>query len=99
MVLGVAKTIVGSTLCRGVDIISVSSILSITSSGDCSRPQNQDTTALHVSGKLPTYPSLKPPLTHTSHSGQNIGLGGGVGGQLSRNVKNDLILQRCSAMC
>ena len=99
MVLGVAKTIVGSTLRRGVDIISVSSILSITSSGDCSRPQNQDTTALHVSGKLPTYPSLKPPLTHTSHSGQNIGLGGGVGGQLSRNVKNDLILQRCSAMC
>ena len=98
MVLGVAKTIVGSTLRRGVDIISVSSILSITSSGDCSRPQNQDTTALHVSGKLPTYPSLKPPLTHTSHSGQNIGLGGGVGGQLSRNVKNDLILQRCSAM-
>ena len=99
MVLGVAKTIVGSTLRRGVDIISVSSILSITSSGDCSRPKNQDTTALHVSGKLPTYPSLKPPLTHTSHSGQNIGLGGGVGGQLSRNVKNDLILQRCSAMC
>ena len=99
MVLGVAKTIVGSTLRRGVDIISVSSILSVTSSGDCSRPQNQDTTALHVSGKLPTYPSLKPPLTHTSHSGQNIGLGGGVGGQLSRNVKNDLILQRCSAMC
>ena len=99
MVLVVAKTIVGSTLCRGVDIISVSSILSITSSGDCSRPQNKDTTALHVSGKLPTYPSLKPPLTPTSYSGQNIGLGGGVGGQLPRNVKNDLILQRCSAMC
>ena len=99
MVLGVAKTVVGSTLRRGVDIISVSSILSIKSSGDCSRPQNQDTTALHVSGKLPTYPSLKPPLTPTSHSGQNIGLGGGVGGQLPRNVKNDLILQRCSAMC
>ena len=77
MVLGVAKTIVGSTLCRGVNIISVSSILSITSSGDCSRPQNKDTTALHVSGKLPTDPSLKPPLTPTSHSGQNVGLGEG----------------------
>ena len=79
MVLDVAKTIVGSTLCRGVDIISVtvSSFLSIMSSVDCSRPQNQDTTALHVSGKLPTYPSLKPPLTPTSHSGQNVGLGEG----------------------
>ena len=77
MVVGVVKTIDGSILCQGVDIISVSSILFITSSGDCSRPQNQDTTALHVSGKLPTYPSLKPPLTPTSHSGQNVGLGEG----------------------
>jgi len=77
MVLGVAKTIVGSTLCRGVDHISVSSIFSITSSGDCSRPQNQDITALHASGKLPTYLSLKPTLTPTSHLGQNVGLGEG----------------------
>ena len=77
MVLGVVKTIVGSILYQGVDIISVSSILFNTSSGDCSRPQNQDTTALHVSGKLPTYPSLKPTLTLTSHLGQNVGLGEG----------------------
>ena len=73
MVVGVAKTIVGSILSQGMDIINVSSILFIMSSGDCSRPQNQETTALHVSGKLPTYPSLKPPLTLTSHSGQNVG--------------------------
>ena len=78
MVVGVAKTIVGSiSLSRGMDIISVSSILFITSSGDCSRPQNRDTTALHVSGKLPTYPSLKRTLTLTSHLGQNVGLGKG----------------------
>ena len=73
MVVGVAKTIVGSILSRGMDIISVFSILFITSSGDYPRPQNLETTALHVSGKLPTYPSLKPPLTLTSHSGQNVG--------------------------
>ena len=60
MVLGVQKTIVDSTLCRGMDIISVSSILFITSSGDFSRPQNQDTTALYISGKLPPT----PPLNH-----------------------------------
>ena len=27
-----------------------------------------------VSGKLPTYPSLKPTLTLTSHLGENVGL-------------------------
>ena len=48
MVLGVVKTMVGSILSRGVDIIRVSSILFISSSGDCSRPQNQDGTALYV---------------------------------------------------
>ena len=31
----------------------------------------------YVSGKLPTYPSLKPTLTLTSHLGQNVGLGEG----------------------
>ena len=76
MVLGVAKTIVGSTLCRGMGIISVSSILFITSSGD-SRLQNQDTTALYVYGKLPTYPSLKPTSTLNPHLRQNVGLGEG----------------------
>ena len=29
------------------------------------------------SGKLPTYPSLKPTLTLTSHLGQNVGFGEG----------------------
>ena len=32
---------------------------------------------LHVFGKLPTYPSPKPILTLTSHSGQNVRLGEG----------------------
>ena len=30
---------------------------------------------LYVSGKLPTYPSLKPTLTLAFHLGQNVGLG------------------------
>ena len=30
---------------------------------------------LYVSGKLPTYPSLKPALTLASHLGQNFGVG------------------------
>ena len=29
--------------------------------------------SLYVYGKLPTYPSPKPILTHTSHLGQNVG--------------------------
>ena len=40
----------------------------------------------YVSGKLPTYLSPKPTLTLTSHLGQNVGLGGGVGGQVRRSV-------------
>ena len=35
------------------------------------------TGSLEVSGKLPTYPSLKSTLTLTSHLGQNVGLGEG----------------------
>ena len=31
--------------------------------------------SLYVSGRLPTYPSPKPILTHTSDLGQNVGLG------------------------
>ena len=41
--------------------------------------------SLYVCGKLPTYPSPKPTLTLTSHLGQNVGLGVGVGGQFPRN--------------
>ena len=33
--------------------------------------------SLHVSRKLPTYPSPKPTITLTSHLGQNVGLGEG----------------------
>ena len=33
--------------------------------------------SLHVSGKLPTYPSHKLTLTLTSHLEQNVGLGDG----------------------
>ena len=33
------------------------------------------------SGKLPTCPSPKPTLTLSSHLGQIVGLGGGIGGQ------------------
>ena len=29
--------------------------------------------SLYVYGKLPTYPSPKPILAHTSHLGQNVG--------------------------
>ena len=39
---------------------------------------------LHVSGKLPTYPSPKPTSTLTSLLGQKCWLRGGVG----RNIKN-----------
>ena len=38
--------------------------------------------SIQISGKLPTYPSPKPSLSLTSHLGQNVGLGEGVGGQL-----------------
>ena len=44
----------------------------IISIGDCTHQQHQETT-----GKLPTYPSLKPTLILTSHSRQNVGLGEG----------------------
>ena len=38
--------------------------------------------SLHVSGKLPTYPSPRPTLTLTSHLGHNVALGVGyVGSQ------------------
>ena len=33
--------------------------------------------SLSLSGKLPTYPSPKPPLTLFSDLGQNVGLGEG----------------------
>lgn len=32
------------------------------------------------------YPSPKPTLTLASHVGQNVGLGGGLGGQVRRSV-------------
>ena len=35
------------------------------------------TGSIQVSGKLPTYPSLKPTLTLTSHLGKTVGLGEG----------------------
>ena len=35
---------------------------------------------------MPTYSSLKPTLTLTSRLGQNVGLGEGQVGQLSRNL-------------
>ena len=38
---------------------------------------NREPVPLKVSGKLPTYPSSKLPLTLTSHLGQNVGLGEG----------------------
>ena len=34
----------------------------------------EDFGLLHVSGKLPTYPSPKPTLSLTSHLGQNVDL-------------------------
>ena len=38
---------------------------------------SESKTVLDYLGKLPTYPSPKPTLTLTSHSGQNVGLGEG----------------------
>ena len=32
------------------------------------------------------YPSPKPTLTLASHVGQNVGLGGGLGGQVRRSI-------------
>ena len=36
--------------------------------------------SVHVSGKLPSYPSPKPTLTPTAHLKQNVGLGEGYVG-------------------
>ena len=38
--------------------------------------------SLYVSVKLPTYPTLKPTLTLTSHLGQNVGFEERAGGQI-----------------
>ena len=40
-------------------------------------PSEEQKSALYVSGKLSTYPSPKPTLTLSFHSGQNVGLGEG----------------------
>ena len=42
--------------------------------------------SIRVSGKLPTYPSSKPPLTLTSHLGQNVGLREGLGRQFPKKI-------------
>ena len=42
--------------------------------------------SIRVSGKLFTYPSSKPPLTLTSHLGQNVGLREGVGRQFPKKI-------------
>ena len=39
-------------------------------------------------GKLPTYPSPKPTLTLTFHSGQNVGLGEGKVGSFSERCND-----------
>ena len=44
---------------------------------NCWKPVRTKLGSLHVSGKLPTYPSPKPTLTLTSHLGQNVSLGEG----------------------
>ena len=49
------------SLCRGVTVIEEGLVRNLRS--------------LYASGKLPTYPSLKPTLTLASHLGQNVGLG------------------------
>ena len=38
---------------------------------------HRDHGSIYVCGKLPTYPSPKPTLTLTFHSGQNVDLGEG----------------------
>ena len=42
--------------------------------------------SIRVSGKLFTYPSSKPPLTLTSHLGQNVGLREGLGRQFPKKI-------------
>ena len=51
--------------------------------------------SLYVSGKLPTYPSPKPTLTITSHLGQNVGLGGGVGWQFPPPILREQTANNC----
>ena len=47
---------------------------------------------LHVSGKLPTYPSPKPTTALTSHLGQNVGLGEGEVGSFPETYNDPIIL-------
>ena len=44
--------------------------------------------SIRVSGKLPTYPSSKPPLTLTSHLGQNVGLREGLDRQFPKKINS-----------
>ena len=43
--------------------------------------------SLYPPGKLPTYPSLKPTSTLTSHLGHNVGLGEGQEGSFPETVQ------------
>ena len=49
----------------------------ITSFSDPTNPQIKNLSSLYVSGKLPTYPSLKPTFCPKREVSVNVGLGEG----------------------
>ena len=63
---------------------SIQKFQQITLSRQAQFPRSNVTESLKSRGG--DYPSPKPTLTLASHVGQNVGLGGGVGGQVRRSV-------------
>ena len=63
---------------------SIQKFQQITLSRQAQFPRSNVTESPEVQGG--DYPSPKPTLTLASHVGQNVGLGGGLGGQVRRSV-------------
>lgn len=63
---------------------SIQKFQQITLSRQAQFPRSNVTESPEVPGG--DYPSPKPTLTLASHVGQNVGLGGGLGGQVRRSV-------------
>ena len=64
---------------------SIQKFQQITLSRQAQFPRSNVTESPEVPGGG-DYPSPKPTLTLASHVGQNVGLGGGLGGQVRRSV-------------
>ena len=65
---------------------SIQKFQQITLSRQAQFPRSNVTESPEVPGGGGDYPSPKPTLTLASHVGQNVGLGGGLGGQVRRSI-------------